>query len=259
MSTTSIGTNHFTLKLKIKPESVTQRDIFLEEILGIPSYRVQKPLKLNSDQFAKTLGKSFLYAKTSCSNQAELSHLETLGFQVIERNVTLKQEVGYDFEIGSDQNARYRIGKAKADDRKYVEEIARKNFTFDRFHLDPKISNIFADEIKKQWSGNFFLGKRGDSMVVASEKNRPVAFLLLLFGQKEIIIDLIAVDSKHRNNGLAKKMINFSKSNNGFSKNFLVGTQASNIPSLKLYKKMGFQKINTQMVLHYHGPFVNSS
>jgi len=138
-----------------------------------------------------------------------------------------------------------------------VEEIASKSFTLDRFHQDPKIDNSSADEIKKQWAGNFFSGKRGDVTVVASKKNRPVAFLLLLFGQKENIIDLIAVDSKNRNNGLAKQMINFAKSINGFPQNLLVGTQASNIPSIRMYEKIGFKKINSQFVLHYHGPFKN--
>jgi len=254
---TSTGISHFTLNLKIKPESVTQRDLFLEEILGLPSYRVHEPLKLDITQFAQTVSKCFLYAKTNCSNQAERSHLETLGFQVIETNVTLKQEIEYECKIESHQNGRYEIRLASSNDRAKVEEIASKSFTLDRFHQDPKIDNSSADEIKKQWAGNFFSGKRGDVTVVASKKNQPVAFLLLLFGQKENIIDLIAVDSKNRNNGLAKQMINFAKSINGFPKNLLVGTQASNIPSIRMYEKIGFKKINSQFVLHYHGPFKN--
>ena len=65
----------------------------MEEILEIPSFRVKEPLKLDTSQFAPTGRNSFLYAITDCSNQSDLSHLEAVGFQVIETNVTLKQEM----------------------------------------------------------------------------------------------------------------------------------------------------------------------
>ena len=225
----------------------------------MPTFVVKVPLKLDIIQFRRTGRKSFLYAKIDYSNHLDLRHLETLGFRVIETNVTLMQELGFEFEIGSNQNPQYRIRLAKVDDRKAVEEIARKSFTLDRFHQDPKINNSSADEIKKQWASNFFSGKRGDVTVIASRNNRPVAFLLLLFGQKENIIDLIAVDSEHRKNGLAEQMIKFVKSINDIQKKLLVGTQATNIPSIRLYEKMGFQKINSQILLHYHGPFKTSN
>jgi ribosomal protein S18 acetylase RimI-like enzyme len=227
----------------------------LEEILAVPTFVVKNPIKIDVIQFTPTGRKSFLYTKIDCSNHMDLRHLENLGFRVIEINVTLKQELGLKFKIGSNQNQQYRIRLAKADDRKDVEEIARKSFTLDRFHQDPRIDNSSADEIKKQWAGNFFLGKRGDLLAVATRNNRPVAFLLLLFGQKENIIDLIAVDSEHRKNGLAEQMIEFVKSIMESQKTLLVGTQATNIPSIRLYEKMGFQKIDSQILLHYHGPF----
>lgn len=259
MLITSTGTNPFTLNLKIESERVTQRDLFLEEILDIPSFCVKAPLKIDKSQFAPTSKKSFLYAKIDCSNHSVLSHLEAFGFYVIETNVSLKQVRGRKFKIGSNHNERYQIRLASIDDRKGVEEIASKSFTFDRFHEDPKISSTKADEIKKHWVGNFFSGKRGDVMVVACENNRPVAFLLLLFREKENIIDLIAVDSDHRNNGLGKQLIDFAKNIDPTQKSLLVGTQATNVPSIRIYEEMGFQKIHSQFVLHYHGPFESSN
>ncbi len=229
----------------------------MEEILEIPSFRVKEPLKLDTSQFATTGRNSFLYAITDCSNQSDLSHLEAVGFQVIETNVTLKQEMRCELKIEPHQNNGYQIRLASISDRKDVEEIARQSFIFDRFHKDPKFSSAKADKIKKHWSSNFFLGKRGDTMVVASENNRAVAFLLLLHGITENVIDLIAVDSNHRNNGLAMQMIDFVKRVDITQKKLLVGTQASNIPSLRMYEKMGFKVINSQFVHHYHGPFIN--
>ena len=230
----------------------------MEKILAVPTFVVKVPLKLDIIQFSRTGRKSFLYAKIDYSNHLDLRHLETLGFRVIETNVTLKQKSGLEFKIGSHQNPQYRIRLAQVGDRKDVEEIARKSFNLDRFHQDPKIDNFSADEIKKQWASNFFAGKRGDVLIVASRNNRTIAFLLLIFGKKENIIDLIAVDPEHRKNGLAEKMIHFAKSINGSQKKLFVGTQVSNTPSIRLYEKLGFNKINSQNVLHYHGPFKNS-
>ena len=42
-----------------------------------------------------------------------------------------------------------------------LEDIAYKNFEYDRFHKDPNISNKLASTIKKKWISNFFQIKEG--------------------------------------------------------------------------------------------------
>ena len=67
------------------------------------------------------------------------------------------------------------------------------------------------------------------------------------------MIDLIAVDEKFRNQGVAEAMIHhlFQTAKNSVQ-TILVGTQVANIPSVRLYEKLGFRLIASQYVLHMH-------
>ena len=54
-----------------------------------------------------------------------------------------------------------------------VRALAKKCFQIKSFYKDPKISNKIACKIKEEWARNFFLGKRGNWMVIA-EKNSKI-------------------------------------------------------------------------------------
>jgi ribosomal protein S18 acetylase RimI-like enzyme len=109
-----------------------------------------------------------------------------------------------------------------------------------------------ADEIKRQWAGNFFLGQRGNTMIVATANNQPVAFLLLLLTKKHSVIDLIAVSEDHRQKGLGLQMINYALQNFSGNNRWIVGTQSTNIASIRLYESLGFQTMGSHYVLHRH-------
>ena len=89
-------------------------------------------------------------------------------------------------------------------------------------------------------------------MIVATVNNRPVAFLMLLLAKKLSVIDLIAVSKEHRKKGVSKQMIAYALQNLSDRNRWIVGTQSTNVPSVKLYQSMGFQIINSQYVLHKH-------
>ena len=234
-----------------------QRDAFLESILDRAAYKINEltdPVDLNLilDKTYKKKG-SFLYTKVDCSDVSTLRVFENSGFKIIEENITLEKK-GEEFNVKETFGYRqqYEIRWAQDEDRNFVEDIAQKNFSHDRFHQDPKIDNSFADEIKRQWAGNFFSGKRGDAMVVATTNNRPVAFLLLLLPKKHSVIDLIAVSKKHRKKGLGLQMINYALQNFSGNNRWIVGTQSTNIASIRLYERLGFQTMGSQYVLHMH-------
>jgi ribosomal protein S18 acetylase RimI-like enzyme len=234
-----------------------QRDAFLESILDRPAYKINKftepvDLKLLQDKNYIKKG-SFFYTKIGCSSVFTLSVFENSGFKIIEENITLeKKRVDSKLHESFKRRQQYKIRWAQDEDRNLVEDIALKNFSHDRFHQDPNIDNSLADEIKRQWAGNFFLGKRGDAMVVATANNHPVAFMLLIFPQKLSVIDLIAVSKEHRKKGLSKQMIRYAMRNLSDHRRWLVGTQSTNIPSVKLYESLGFQTTSSQYVLHKH-------
>ena len=102
--------------------------------------------------------------------------------------------------------------------------------------------------------GNFFLGKRGKWMIVVEENSKITGFLQLIYkNQNTIVIDLIAIDQKHRGKGLAKEMISYAYTHclkrNGTIE---VGTQIANKPSINLYSKLSFRMNSVSYVLHMH-------
>ena len=205
MLTTLTGTRNSILKLEVDSKAFLQRDAFLGSILGQPAYKINEfiesiDLKYLED---KNYGKksSFLYTKVASSNLTSLRLFKNSGFKIIEENITLeKKEGGAHLPESFGHRQQYEIRLAQDEDGKLVEQIAETSFSHDRFHQDPNIDNSLADEIKRQWAGNFFSGKRGDAMIVATANNRPVAFLLLLLAKKTSVIDLVAVSNDHRKN-----------------------------------------------------------
>jgi len=257
MLTTLTGTRNSILKLEVDFKNLIQRDAFLESILNRPAYKINEftdstDLKFLEDKNCNPKG-SFFYTKVDCSNVSNLRAFENSGFKIIEENITLGKEGG-----DSDQKdpfrhrQQYEIRWAQDEDRKFIEKIAQSSFSHDRFHQDPNIDNSLADEIKRQWAGNFFSGKRGDAMIVSTANNRPVAFLLLLLAKKHSVIDLIAVSKEHRKKGLSKQMISYAMRELSDWNRWLVGTQSTNVPSVRLYESLGYQTMGSQYVLHRH-------
>jgi ribosomal protein S18 acetylase RimI-like enzyme len=257
MLTTLTGTRNSILKLEVESKDFIQRDAFLESILNRPAYKINKltdpvDLKFLQDKTYKKKS-SFLYTKVDCSDVSTLRFFENSGFKIIEENITLEKKGGEAHLLKSfEHRQQYEIRWAQNEDRKFIEKIAQSSFSHDRFHQDPNIDNSLADEIKRQWAGNFFSGKRGDAMIVSTANNRPVAFLLLLLAKKQSVIDLIAVSKEHRKKGLSKQMISYAMRELSDRNRWYVGTQSTNVPSVRLYESLGFQTMGSQYVLHRH-------
>ncbi len=78
-------------------------------------------------------------------------------------------------------------------------------------------------------------------------------FLLLLGPTgNALVIDLIAVDESMRGRGVAGAMIGFAARAFPDAGRVRVGTQAANVPSLRLYERLGFRTVATQYVVHSH-------
>jgi len=88
-------------------------------------------------------------------------------------------------------------------------------------------------------------------MIIALLDGNVVGFLQLIIKKEIIIIDLIGVDKKSQGKGVATEMIKFAHENNE-NKSIKVGTQISNIPSLRLYQNIGFVFSSSNYIFHYH-------
>jgi len=229
-----------------------KRDNFLEQFLDCDCYTLS-----NYSDISK-LGrlcrsKHFLQCKVDISDTAFLSALLEQQFSLIETNVQLESNLTNVEFLKSDLNLQIRPVIAK--DKQALSELSGSAFTNSRFHVDPKISNKSANDLKRKWTLNFFAGSRGFEMLVAESNERICGYLLLT--KIDIVsaaIDLIAVNKSYRRKGIATALIEKAKAmcaELGF-KSLRVGTQQANVTSLKLYKKLNFCVIDKSHVFHRH-------
>lgn len=191
----------------------------------------------------------FIYTKAPTAFISHCSILEQWDFRLIDTNVHFDKPVIAGMSLKGSADIRF----ACAEDQGGVMTVARSNFIYSRFHLDPLIPNEIANEIKAQWAGNFFSGARGNLMVTAHINGKIVGFLQLLTGDNGVlIIDLVAVDASQRGKGIAGDMILFAEQQTPDCQQMIVGTQVANVPSIRFYERMGFRLRGSQYVFHYH-------
>ena len=230
-----------------------EADSWLGSVLERPAWNVVAGSGSRALAELSSSPSHFATAKVAASNTVEADALQALGFRVIDMALTL------DAEALAAPRPATRVRFAAPRDRVQVEQIAGSAFRFSRFHLDPRVPKALADKVKASWAGNWFAGGRGDGMVVAEDERGTVAgFLQLLWdGEQRLVIDLIAVRPDAGRKGLASAMIGFAQAEGtGDSRRprgMLVGTQAANVPSLRLYESLGFRVRDAKFVLHHHG------
>ena len=196
----------------------------------------------------------FIQTKVSTQSIKSIKFLESIGFSLIDTNITMKKEIN----TGYVENVIPNVGKLKiafadSKDREGAVAVGGNTFEYSRFHLDPLFSNELANKIKAQWVSGYFEGTRGDQMVIASFDSEIVGFLQILKPEKgHFIIDLIGVDKNYQRRGIAKNMIDFAISENSDIDHVFVGTQIGNIPSINLYQKMDFFLDYAKYVFHLH-------
>ncbi len=231
------------------------RDAWLSKLLGLDCHHISVD-GLDPDEAvfraflsAPARPRRFIDAKVSTSAVATAQRLESLGFRIVDTRL------GFDKPLLKSTTEISGVRFARDDERAAIERIAADCVVYSRFHLDPSIDPAAAARVKAQWAGNFFVGKRGDHMVVAEFEGSATGFLQLIAGaEKTLIIDLIAVTPPVRGRGLASAMIRFAERELAGFERVFVGTQASNAPSVRLYEKLGFCLCESQYVLHFHGP-----
>jgi ribosomal protein S18 acetylase RimI-like enzyme len=191
----------------------------------------------------------FANTKVPVNLLTSISFLEEQGFHLVDSNVTFEKKNSSFPEMNGCCEVRF----ATPDDEVPTVELARMSFKCSRFHLDRSFSNEVANNIKAEWVRSFFLGKRGDMLIVALINNAVVGFLLLIKDdERTLIVDLIAVDSNFRGRGIAKDMIAFSQNQFKDLDYIRAGTQIANKPSINLYENLFFRFVEANYVFHYH-------
>jgi ribosomal protein S18 acetylase RimI-like enzyme len=229
-------------------------DAWLADRLGKPAFHLEGDVTALATQGHPLSGRLalapiFADVKLPVGDIAGINAVAGLGFSLIDTNLrfTMLREKA---PGGTPRNVR----PATPDMADGIAQIAHDSFVFDRFHRDPAIPKGTASKIKRDWAQNFFSGRRGEWMIAACEGDAPIGFLQLLrTPDDDLVIDLIAIDAKHRGRGHALAMISYAVTHCAVSGEVIVGTQVSNVPSVRLYEKLGFRMAEAKYVFHHHG------
>jgi GNAT superfamily N-acetyltransferase len=235
-------------------------DRWLSSVLGYNVIKVTLPLNgmpggINNQMLKRSEGgKCLLYTKVPVFEIDTVRDLTRLGFYVVDVNVTFEcVPARTDVLHGPDVH----ICLVTPEHEAAVLDIAQNCFRFSRFHLDPKIEPQLANAVKREWIANYIRRQRGEKLLVALVNGQPAGFLavLLVEGKGSIVgvIDLIGVSVDYQRHGVGQALINaFLEDMAGRVSLVNVGTQAANIPSMRLYAKCGFLVSSASHVLHAH-------
>lgn len=131
-------------------------------------------------------------------------------------------------------------------DRSKIIEIASNAFKHSRFYNDHNIEKHIADKVFGNWMIDSFENEN-KRIIVHKSDGEVLAFLLLYINDslKEIIIELIAVDSNIAAKGIGKKLMSdfeYSFSSEMYKEYiFKVGTQVNNITAMNFYIKNDYK------------------
>lgn len=137
-------------------------------------------------------------------------------------------------------------------DKKNVIRIAKESFLKSRFYNDSNISNEKASVIYVNWIKNSF--SFDNKMFCIYEENSITEGFILFskINEKQMGIELIAVDKDSRDKGIGSKMLNCLYkycAENGYE-DIIVGTQIENISAINFYYKNFFQLNDIKYIYH---------
>jgi dTDP-4-amino-4,6-dideoxy-D-galactose acyltransferase len=235
-------------------------DGWLAELFGHPVFRLdlapsEQELTAPLRRHAEGQPRAFYYAKVDTKDAGAVRQLGAAGMSVVDTNVSFELDRAPTATAtgGSDVGVSELVdGEADA-----VLDIAGSAYQYSRFHLDPAVPDALAHRIKREWCRNYVRKLRGDRLFVARLDGRPVGFLAALVteaaGKRTAIIDLVGVDRGHQRRhvgtALTRAFIDHYRPSVAALQ---VGTQVANVPSMRLYERLGFSMAKTQYVLHLH-------
>lgn len=246
----------------IEPRAGVSADPWLADLFGCPVYRVEAATDESLAALDVALGRqarAFVYAKCATTDIAAAARLSGHGFYIVDTNVTLDATPA---EVrraaAARRNSNVSVRTLSAADADEVLRIAGSCFRYTRFHLDPAIPRDVADAVKREWIRSYVERRRGDRLFVALREGKPVGFLAAMLTADRspaAIIDLVGVDTPAQQTGVGVALVDaFAAAFEGGCERLAVGTQAANVPSLRLYAALGFSVCRTAYVLHRHVP-----
>ncbi|MFT3694655.1 MAG: GNAT family N-acetyltransferase [Kofleriaceae bacterium] len=217
------------------------RDAWLSEVMARPVFRVDG--NGSAAELPDDVG--FYFAKVPTDRIADVTALTAKGFQLVDTAVTF--ELTHEVTVTSSVDVR----ECSDADAAAVLDIAGSAFRYSRFHLDPAVGQEMAHHVKREWIANYVKKVRGDALLVGFLDGKPAGFLAALVSHGTAAIDLVAVATSAHGKGVGSALCAaFAKRYAGMPR--VVGTQVVNVPSIRMYTKLGYELARSQYVLHRH-------
>ena len=230
---------------------ILKRDVY-KVVLDDPFFKELKNTTGTEYDVFQSLKNSyiFMFSRVSPQKIDYTQCLEKEGFFLVDTNVAFEKYTSTHEDAEPNLCQLY---FAESKDEEETVSLAKKAFSYSRFHLDPTFPRETANYVRGEWVRNYFNGQRGDELIVARMNENVTGFLQLIYRSDGVlVIDLIAVDEAYRRKGIAGAMIRFAEKSCGDFRTVRVGTQIANSPSLKLYESLGFRVTSADYIFHYH-------
>ena len=227
-------------------------DPWLSRVSGMDCFEVLLTQGPRGGASLEPASKGFFTAKIGVSDIATVRVMLSRGFNLIDTTLTLICETPPRSRSAGHHDTQVIVGKANRSDLGAVESIASSGFAFSRFHLDPDFPNGAADEIKRQWARNLVKGSRGDGCLVARRQGQVVGFLGFISDRHgNVAIDLVAVEENAQRQGVGSTLVRAVQTFAYYQgRATSVGTQLSNLKSMRLYESLGFRLCSAKYVMH---------
>lgn len=198
---------------------------------------------------------AFYFAKLGALELERVTALGAAGFHLVETSLGFAAPI--DALGGADTAGAIAVENFDPRWREAVLAIAASCFRYSRFHIDPAFPRAVADHVKREWIRSYVEGRRGDCLLVAHEAGTPLGFAAMLSAQHPngpaAVIDLIGVAPGAQRRGVGHRLVHAAiHEYRGRCATLEVGTQASNIPSVRLYERVGLRLTRSGFVLHHH-------
>jgi RimJ/RimL family protein N-acetyltransferase len=181
----------------------------------LPAFKSEAGIQLLDTAFSKAREWKIECLMTRIDyNQNHLIHLlENNGFRLMDVSVALgtaSEKIGPSLPTPEGSLVR----PATTEDLPLLKKIARSNFRYSHFHMDPNLSQTKSNELFACWIENDVKG-RADKVLLIEDQDQVAGFVTLnidpnseeALGFKIGEIDLIAVSAEHQGKGLGRHLV----------------------------------------------------
>jgi GNAT superfamily N-acetyltransferase len=216
-----------------------REDSWLSERFGHPVFSVEEPGDLADPPAPATF-----QARVATDDVERVAALEAAGMRIVNVSVTLAADPAPELAAGP-----LAVRAAAGDDA--LLDLAERSFRYSRFHLDPRVPDLVANRVKRDWVRSYLDGRRGDRLLVAEHEGEPVGFLCELVRGGVHVIDLIGVAPEAQRLGAGRSLM-AALHERAAGTRIEVGTQLANLPAMVFYERLGYVAARSAYDLHMH-------